>query len=217
MDVSIGGGRMTVKTQRGTAACGGAILAGLMAISLVGIKPAGAQGLSSYPNAPWSVTAGLYLPSNGTTRDQLAIDWLSYGASYDFKSTGTRTPSTYSVYLDYFNQVKTTTVTDALLLRSQAKMAGLGIADRYYFVPKYAPFQPYVGAGFGFYDVHADVESGGGSASEYKSAVGAKFLAGAQISSGIFLQGEYNWIPEPKIDGNRIHLSGYQLRAGYRF
>ncbi len=173
------------------------------------------SGILTYPSHPFSVRAGLYLPRNGTVRDQLGIDWLSYGLGYDISTTGVRLPHTFSVYADYFDVTKTTGPSD-FRLRSQSKTLGIGLAERYYFAPKTRNYQPYAGAGFGVYDVHAKSNDPGGAFNVYKTSVGGKILAGVEIREGLFIQGDYNWIPEPKLK-DRLNLGGYQIQLGYRF
>jgi opacity protein-like surface antigen len=205
---------MTVSSRRGVAAA--ALTAGILTALTAGGSTAHAQALDTYPAHPFAVRFGLYMPSNGTTRDQLGVSFPEVGLSYDFRETGSRLPSTYSVYLDYFLRAKTTGP-DNFRLRSQAQMFGVGIADRYYLRPANTSCQPYLGAGVGLYRARASSSDPGGSASEYKTAIGGKLLAGAEVRAGLFGEIEYNFLPEPKLVQNRVHLSGAAFRIGYRF
>ena len=211
---------MTVKKRRGAGVrvALATLTAGFIAALIAaGSSPARAQdeGILSYPSHPFEVRAGVYLPRNGATRDDLGIDWLSYGVGYDISTSGKKLPHTFSVYADYFNVPKTTGPAD-FRLRSQAASIGVGVAERYYFMPTYSNFQPYAGAGAGIYDVHAKASDPGGTIDKYKTSIGGKILAGVEIRQGIFVQGDFNWLPEPKLEV-REQLEGFQLQLGYRF
>jgi len=211
---------MTVIKRRGAAVriALATLTAGFAAALIAaGGSPAKAQeeGILSYPSHPFEVRAGLYLPRNTEVRNDLGIDWLSYGLGYDIQRSGTRLPHVLSVYADYFNVPKTTGPS-TFRLRSQAASLGIGVAERYYFAPKQPFFQPYAGAGFGIYDVHAKSTDPGGTFDVYKTSIGGKLILGAEMREGLFIQGDYNWIPEPKLQ-NRLHLGGFQLQLGYRF
>ena len=97
----------------------------------------------------------------------------------------------FSAYIDYWDETKTTGPSDGRL-RAEAVNQGYGISDRYYFAPHFPTFQPYAGAGFGIYNVHAKREGEGGFASEYKTSVGGKFMVGVEIREGLFAEASYN-------------------------
>lgn len=206
---------MIVVSRQGAAALA-AVSAGLTAAVLAPGAAAQAQGYDTYPVRPFTVKVGGYLPSSHSTRQDLGINWYDFGATYDFRTTGNKLPSTYSVYVDYFNRSKYTGPSGGRL-RSQGKVFDIGLSDRYYFEPKLAALQPFVGAGFGIYDVRAYRNTAAGNANQYKTGIGAKIMTGAELRSGLMGEVEYTLMPEPRLVANRINLSGYRIRFGYKF
>ena len=196
------------------------IAAGVTASVLGGTTAARAQGLDAPSSArseqPFRLKIGGYLPTNGNARDTLGINWIAFGAGYDLPKKNALKPSTYEIYFDYFDRTKNTG-SGNLALRSEAQLFAIGVADRYYIMPASSEFQPYFGAGAGIYRVRAKTNFVGGQGEQHKTSIGAKFFTGAQIAGGLFGEVEYNVLPEPKLNGRRVRLSGYQLRLGYRF
>ena len=74
-----------------------------------------------------------------------------------------------------------------------------------------------VGAAIGVYNTHAKTNDSNGYANEYKTSVGGKFMIGAEIREGLFGEISYSYLPEPKLNDDRVKLSGYQIQLGYRF
>lgn len=190
----------------------------LLAVGPVSRAQAASDGSPWYE--PISVKAGLWMPSDAGTRRTLGYSFPAFGISYDIKKTSTAMPNKYEIYLDYFSRSKSRDVVvgdETIRDRAQGQMYAIGVADRIYFSPRSADYRFYAGAGVGIYHVRAEASIGGDKVHEYKTSFGGKFLAGTELSGGVFAQLEYAFIPEPKIDGERFKLSGTQLQLGYRF
>jgi hypothetical protein len=164
------------------------------------------------PSDPFRVKIGTWIPSDrGGTRD-LGYSFIAFGVGYDIRQTTRAMPNVYEVYFDYLKRPKTSNG-----IRTEAEMYGIGLTDRIYLTPRGGQSTYYVGAGAGIYHVRTNLRQTAGRASEYTTNLGAKFLGGAEFGRGLFGELEYNFVPAPKLAGERVRLTGTQLRLGIRF
>jgi hypothetical protein len=190
------------------------MVAALFAAALVVTLGDAAQAQGDTSNKPWRVKIGQFLPFDSDTEDALGTNFTSFGLGYDLKRVQSFAPTTYEIYVDYFKRAKRTIDFG----RVQTDSLGVGLSTRSVITDKLGWVTPYAGAGLGVYSSFVgQLDPDGDYDSARRISIGGKFLVGAEFKGGIFLDGEFNFLPHPSIFGSDVSLSGFQLRLGYRF
>lgn len=161
----------------------------------------------------WRIKVGGYLPEAEQQQRALGQYFLAFGLGYDLGKTTTTAPLIYEVYFDILDRAK-----NSNFGRTQFQNYGLGLAGRYLFTDANQTYRPYAGAGVGLYYTRLKQDRQNGDFSNRsRTSIGGKFLVGVEHKSGLFGDLEYNFLPRPKVFGQKINLDGFQLRLGYRF
>lgn len=190
------------------------MVAALFAAALVVTLGDAAHAQGGTSQKPFRIRVGEFLPYDSDTEDALGTNFPSFGIGYDLKTVRTFAPTTIEVYADYFKRVKNTRDFGHV----EAQSLGVGIATRSILTDKWSGFTPYAGAGLGIYSSFiGQLDPDGDYDSARRISVGGKFLIGGEIKAGLFIEGEYNFVPHPSIFGSDVAMSGFQLRLGYRF
>jgi|GEM_PF-3327691 len=165
---------------------------------------------------PFAIRIGGFLPYDSDTKNALGTNFLSVGLGYDLKWFDAFLPGKIELYTDYYKRPKNT----ANFGRVEGTSWGVGLASRFYFLER--GWSPYFGAGIGLYNSFASQQLPSTTGTPlYDSArrisIGGKFTIGAELKSGFFGEADYNFLPHPSIFGSDLAMSGWTIRAGYRF
>ncbi len=196
---------------RSIAVAGAAGLLWLATSGAAQAQTAGAQG--PFPNRPYRIKFGGYMPRSSRTRDAIGYSFPSFGLGYDFKRSFFVLPVTFEGYVDYFDRVKNT----GNYGRSQARVLGGGVTAKYNLDPESTNYRPYFGLGVGLYTAYVKQEVNGGRATQRRTTLGGKLVLGAETRGALFGEIDYNFVPHPSIFGTDVSLSGFQARIGARF
>lgn len=173
----------------------------LLALTLFAAMRTAASAQTFTPNVqdPYSIKLGMFFPSNGDARSAGGSTQFSAGLDYALAKTTSDTPALPSVYFDYEGGAS----------NGHIDSFGLGAAIRTLTTSADNRFTPYVGAGAGVY--YEDGNHNGNS--DTNVGIGAKVFVGENIGQGLFVEGNYQFLPSTA----GINPSGFGVQLGYRF
>lgn len=181
---------------------GAGLVLGTLALALCSAGTARAQDFEPLPVHPWSVKLGLFIPTNGSLKDQVADTW--WYAGVDYKPNLRYRPLSGDVHLgvDFaFRDQGSKSVFSIPLL---AKIL-------WPITPTESRIRAYGGLGAGLYFINTRFIGG-------TTQPGLQFVAGVDLTERLFAEVAYDWVGGFTDDlGAGIRVDGVKLAGGVRF